>query len=98
MFNQVIVPFLAMQMLAYGMPQQQPRASGVEITSLEKNGTSTAGSGNVAAGGNLAPFGTIGVGCGINWKEDTSYGGTKLVFALRNLSKLTHVRRSSSRL
>jgi hypothetical protein len=32
------------------------------ITSLEKNVTSTSGTGNVAAAGNLAPFGNIGIG------------------------------------
>ena len=97
MFNKAILPFLDLQMLASAMPQQHPRASGVEITSLVKNGTSTDGSGNVAAAGNLTPFGDIGIGCGINWKADTSYGG-ELVSTLRNLPKLTsRIRRSPSR-
>ena len=98
MFNKAILPFFTLQMLASAMPQHHARASGVEVTSLEKNGTSTSGSGNVAAAGNLTPFGDIGVGCGINWKADTSYGG-RLVSTLRNLSRLTpRVRRSPGRL
>ncbi|EUC27492.1 hypothetical protein COCVIDRAFT_98737 [Bipolaris victoriae FI3] len=75
MFKLIVVSFVAMQMTAFAAPQQQSGSSGVQITSLEKNATSTVGSGNVAAAGNLTPFGDIGVGCGINWKADTSYGG-----------------------
>lgn len=87
---------MAMQMSAFAAPQQQSGSSGVQITSLEKNATSTVGSGNVAAAGNLTPFGDIGVGCGINWKADTSYGG-KQVVRLRNQRELTpRVRRTSS--
>ncbi|KAH7066083.1 hypothetical protein BKA63DRAFT_155023 [Paraphoma chrysanthemicola] len=55
--------------------QQRPRASNIAITSLEKNVTTTSGSGNVAAAGSLAPFGDIGIGCGINWLDNSSYGG-----------------------
>ncbi|KAI4914754.1 hypothetical protein J4E90_004786 [Alternaria incomplexa] len=75
MFAQFVLPFLAMQMLASATPHQHRRANGVEITSLTKNVTSTSGIGNVAAAGNLSPFGDIGVGCGINWQADVSYGG-----------------------
>ncbi|KAH7067176.1 hypothetical protein FB567DRAFT_258056 [Paraphoma chrysanthemicola] len=55
--------------------QHSERESTVAITSLEKNVTTTSGSGNVAAAGSLAPFGDIGIGCGINWLDNTSYGG-----------------------
>ncbi|EOA86978.1 hypothetical protein ACJQWK_08791 [Exserohilum turcicum] len=75
MLGRILVPFLAMQVLVSATPQQGRSASDVKITSLEQNGTSTQGIGNVAAAGNLTPFGGIGVGCGINWKADTSYGG-----------------------
>ena len=75
MLSHFFIPFFAMQMLVSATPHQHRRAGGVEITSLEKNVTSTSGSGNVAAAGNLTPFGDIGVGCGINWKADVSYGG-----------------------
>ncbi|KAF1936045.1 hypothetical protein EJ02DRAFT_506737 [Clathrospora elynae] len=53
-----------MQVLASATPHQHRRADGVAITSLDKNGTSTSGQGNVAA-----------AGCGINWQADASYGG-----------------------
>jgi hypothetical protein len=85
MFTRFVLPFLAMQMLASATPHQHRRANGVEITSLTKNVTSTSGSGNVAAAGNLTPFGDIGVGCGINWQADVSYGGTLFVLASRML-------------
>ncbi|CAN9438260.1 unnamed protein product [Alternaria alternata] len=62
-------------MLASAMPNQQRRANDVDITSLDKNVTSTSGVGNVAAAGSLTPFGDIGVGCGINWQAGVSYGG-----------------------
>lgn len=80
MFTKLAVSFLAMQMLASAMPNQQRRANDVDITSLDKNVTSTSGVGNVAAAGSLTPFGDIGVGCGVNWQADVSYGGT--LFAL----------------
>ncbi|CAN9449727.1 unnamed protein product [Alternaria alternata] len=75
MFTKLAVSFLAMQMLASAMPNQQRRANDVDITSLDKNVTSTSGVGNVAAAGSLSPFGDIGVGCGINWQAGVSYGG-----------------------
>ncbi|CAN9429422.1 hypothetical protein AA0113_g5030 [Alternaria arborescens] len=75
MFTKLAVSFLAMQMLASAMPNQQRRANDVDITSLDKNVTSTSGVGNVAAAGSLTPFGDIGVGCGINWQAGVSYGG-----------------------
>ncbi|RAR15234.1 pyridoxal reductase [Stemphylium lycopersici] len=75
MISYLVIPFFAMQMLASATPHQHRRAASVEITSLEKNVTSTSGSGNVAAAGTLTSFGDIGVGCGINWKADVSYGG-----------------------
>ncbi|CAN9159539.1 unnamed protein product [Alternaria alternata] len=62
-------------MLASATPNQQRRANDVDITSLDKNVTSTSGVGNVAAAGSLTPFGDIGVGCGINWQAGVSYGG-----------------------
>jgi hypothetical protein len=80
MFTKLAVSFLAMQMLASAMPNQQRRANDVDITSLDKNVTSTSGVGNVAAAGSLSPFGDIGVGCGINWQAGVSYGG--MLFAL----------------
>ncbi|CAN9417037.1 unnamed protein product [Alternaria sp. RS040] len=75
MFTKLAVSFLAIQMLASATPNQQRRANDVDITSLEKNVTSTSGVGNVAAAGSLTPFGDIGVGCGINWQAGVSYGG-----------------------
>ncbi|CAG5184818.1 uncharacterized protein ALTATR162_LOCUS11097 [Alternaria atra] len=75
MFTKLALPFLAMQMLASATPHQHRRADGVDITNLNSNVTSTSGSGNVAAAGSLTPFGDIGVGCGINWQADVSYGG-----------------------
>lgn len=76
MFGRTTISFLALQMLAAATPTKQRKDGGVQITSLDKNVTSTSGTGNVAAAGTLAPFGEIGVGCGINWQTDVSYGGT----------------------
>ncbi|KAK2021758.1 hypothetical protein LX32DRAFT_646129 [Colletotrichum zoysiae] len=47
----------------------------VDITTLSKNVSATSGTGAVSAAGTLEPFGTIGVGCGINWAEGKSFGG-----------------------
>lgn len=49
-----------------------PRESSVEITTLSKSLNATSGTGEVAAAGTLGPFG--GIGCGINWAENVSYG------------------------
>ncbi|KAL1793891.1 hypothetical protein ACET3X_007312 [Alternaria dauci] len=75
MFTRLVVSFLAMHMLALATPHQNRRANDVDITALDKNVTSTSGAGNVAAAGNLTPFGDIGIGCGINWQAGGSYGG-----------------------
>ncbi|KAK2003962.1 hypothetical protein LX36DRAFT_745122 [Colletotrichum falcatum] len=50
-------------------------AAGVDITTLNKTVEATSGTGEVSAAGTLAPFGQIGVGCGVNWEEGQSYGG-----------------------
>jgi hypothetical protein len=89
MFTKLVLPFLAVQMLASATPQQHRRVGGVDITNLNSNVTSTSGSGNVAAAGSLTPFGDIGVGCGINWQTDVSYGGTFCAFSSNSL-QLTH--------
>ncbi|SMR54011.1 unnamed protein product [Zymoseptoria tritici ST99CH_1E4] len=47
----------------------------VEITTFGRSQNSTGGQAQVAAAGDLSPFGEIGVGCGINWQEDVSFGG-----------------------
>ncbi|KAF2211277.1 hypothetical protein CERZMDRAFT_9323, partial [Cercospora zeae-maydis SCOH1-5] len=47
----------------------------VTVNNLSKTSNSTGGSGSVSAAGTLAGFGGIGVGCGINWNDDVSYGG-----------------------
>ncbi|KAI2488198.1 hypothetical protein Ptr902_02331 [Pyrenophora tritici-repentis] len=75
MLGHITISFLALQMLVAATPTTQGGNDGVQITNLDKNATSTSGTGSVAAAGNLAPFGTIGVGCGINWESDVSYGG-----------------------
>jgi hypothetical protein len=62
MFTHIVIPFLALQALAFASPTVYALDNGVAITSLEKNGTSTSGSGNVAAAGSLTPFGDIGIG------------------------------------
>jgi hypothetical protein len=62
MFGLLFVPLLATQALAFATPRVVARDNSVTITSLEKNVTSTSGSGNVAATGSLAPFGDIGIG------------------------------------
>ncbi|KAF2131853.1 hypothetical protein P153DRAFT_415141 [Dothidotthia symphoricarpi CBS 119687] len=59
---------------AYMLPKRQT-SDGIAITDFNKNATSTSGIGNVAAAGTLAPFGEVGVGCGINWASNVSYGG-----------------------
>lgn len=47
----------------------------IAITTLEKGYNGTSGTGAVAASGYLSSFGETGVGCGINWEADVSYGG-----------------------
>ncbi|RMZ67933.1 hypothetical protein GMOD_00004014 [Pyrenophora seminiperda CCB06] len=75
MHGHITLAFLALHMLAAATPTKQRRDDGVNITNLGKNVTLTSGTGNVAAAGTLAPFGKIGVGCGINWQDEVSYGG-----------------------
>ena len=75
MLAYILISYFVLNALAFATPITVARGSGVAITSLEKNVTSTSGSGNVAAAGNLTPFGDIGIGCGINWKQHGSYGG-----------------------
>ncbi|CAA9963271.1 hypothetical protein PTMSG1_06639 [Pyrenophora teres f. maculata] len=60
MLGQITLSFLALQMLAAATPTTQRRDDGVIVTNLGKNVTSTTGTGNVAASGNLASFGKIG--------------------------------------
>ncbi|KAK7960738.1 hypothetical protein PG988_011952 [Apiospora saccharicola] len=50
-------------------------SSSVKVNTIGSNGTVSNGSGSLSASGSLAPFGDIGVGCGINWAEGTSFGG-----------------------
>ncbi|KAK6838007.1 hypothetical protein PG987_006288 [Apiospora arundinis] len=50
-------------------------ASTVKVNTAGSNGTTSNGTGSLSASGTLAPFGDIGVGCGINWAEGTSFGG-----------------------
>lgn len=47
----------------------------VRVTTLGQNGTRAEGAAALAANGTLTPFGDVGLGCGINWKEDGSFGG-----------------------
>lgn len=49
--------------------------SNVTIVAQGKNFNTTGGEGHVAAGGILNPFGSIGVGCGVNWHDGVGYGG-----------------------
>ncbi|KAH8732104.1 hypothetical protein GQ44DRAFT_670953 [Phaeosphaeriaceae sp. PMI808] len=58
-----------------GLISERQTSSGVDVTNLTKNVTSTSGEARAAAAGTLQPFGGIGIGCGINWKEGVSYGG-----------------------
>lgn len=53
-------------------------ASTVKVNTAGSNGTTSNGTGSLSASGTLAPFGDIGVGCGINWAEGTSFGGKSL--------------------
>ncbi|KAF1336151.1 Gpi transamidase subunit pig-u family protein, partial [Globisporangium splendens] len=49
--------------------------AGVTIVDQSKNLTATGGTGNLAAAGSLEPFGGIGIGCGVNWEENGTFGG-----------------------
>ncbi|KZM27257.1 uncharacterized protein EKO05_0001828 [Ascochyta rabiei] len=76
MVSQLILALTALQTLASATPSNhRQRSSGLAITSLAQTGNATNGTGNVAAAGTLPPFGDIGLGCGINWQSDVSYGG-----------------------
>jgi len=52
-----------------------PRDNGVHFVQVSNSTNTTSGVGQVSAAGNLSPFGDIGVGCGINWEREVSYGG-----------------------
>ncbi|KAK8091749.1 hypothetical protein PG997_002110 [Apiospora hydei] len=52
-----------------------PASSNVTVNTIGTNGTASNGAGSLSASGSLAPFGDIGVGCGINWAEGSSFGG-----------------------
>jgi hypothetical protein len=63
MLTHLLLAFLSLQALAAANPfTARQRDNSVAITSLEKGVNSTSGYGNVAAAGNLSPFGDIGVG------------------------------------
>ncbi|PPJ59691.1 hypothetical protein CBER1_09046 [Cercospora berteroae] len=49
---------------------------GVKVNTLSKTSNATGGTGSVAANGNLDGFGDIGIGCGINWTKNVSYGAS----------------------
>lgn len=53
---------------------------GVKVNTLSKTSNATGGTGSVAANGNLDGFGDVGIGCGINWTKNVSYGGTPNLF------------------
>jgi hypothetical protein len=36
----------------------------------------TSGNGSVSAYGVLTPFDGVGIGCGVNWEKDVSFGGS----------------------
>jgi hypothetical protein len=60
--NMFLAPFFASQALALATSPVVARSNSIAVTSLEKNVTTTSGSGNVAVAGSLAPFGNIGIG------------------------------------
>jgi hypothetical protein len=62
MFGLLLAPFFASQALALATSPVVARSNSIPVTSLEKNVTTTSGSGNVAVAGSLAPFGNIGIG------------------------------------
>ncbi|RYN46929.1 hypothetical protein AA0114_g8144 [Alternaria tenuissima] len=93
MFTKLAVSFLAMQMLASATPNQQRRANDVDITSLDKNVTSTSGVGNVAAaagvsygGGLTAGSSDFGLGGGFNITPEVLTVGAGLGLNSANVS------------
>lgn len=58
----VMTAFFLASLTSASPHQQRQTSSGVVITDLNQNVTTTGGSGNVAAAGTLSPFGGIGVG------------------------------------
>jgi hypothetical protein len=66
-------------------PRQDTSNSTVAITDLSQSHNSTGGTGSVAAAGDLSSFGNIGVGCGINWQDDVSFGGKSSIHLHRTL-------------
>ncbi|KAK4505448.1 hypothetical protein PRZ48_003411 [Zasmidium cellare] len=76
MFSQIIsLLALTGATTAASLHRRDSPASNVTVVSLEKTTNSTGGQGNVAIGGVLNPFGSIGAGCGINWNDGVAYGG-----------------------
>ncbi|CAG8983253.1 hypothetical protein HYALB_00002689 [Hymenoscyphus albidus] len=75
MIANVQVVLLALLATASAGSLRPRQDEGVKISQLNSNGTGTKGLGDISAAGTLEPFGSIGVGCGINWNKDVSYGG-----------------------
>lgn len=65
--------------LATSYAAASEEGGGVQIVALSKNVTATGGTGQLSAAGTLEPFGGIGLGCGINWEENSSFGGLLLL-------------------
>lgn len=67
---------LALTSLATATPTPlEVRDSGVSFTGVSNSTNGTSGVGSLSAAGTLSGFGGIGVGCGVNWESDVSYGG-----------------------
>ncbi|KAL5120622.1 hypothetical protein ACEQ8H_001370 [Pleosporales sp. CAS-2024a] len=77
MFRTILAFLLTLHVLVGATPHPvDKRNQRITFTSVGKTENSTVGAGNVAAAGNLIPFGNIGIGCGINWATNVAtYGG-----------------------
>ena len=63
------------------------RSNPVDITSDVKQINTTAGNVGVSAAGKLSPFGNMALGCGINWAQDSSFGGAFCVTRTKEVSR-----------
>jgi len=60
--NRLLVSLISFCAVVSAAPSVHVRDNTLAIISLGKNGTATRGTANVAAAGDLSPFGSIGIG------------------------------------
>jgi len=71
----MMTPVLVATLAAAAVSLVTADDAGLKIVDLSQSGDSSTGTGQISAAGSLEPFGGMGLGCGINWAKDSSFGG-----------------------